>query len=104
YDSQRGRCVLFGGENNLAAHYTDTWERNGSTWTQRATSGAPGRSRGAMAFDSQRSRTVMFGGYDDNLNPVAGTWEWDGTTWVQAASSSGPAPRFGIAMAYDSQR
>ena len=37
YDSQRGVTVLFGGDNG--SNLGDTWEWNGSTWTQLSTKG-----------------------------------------------------------------
>jgi len=102
YDSARGRVVLFGGHDGTHA-LNDTWEWDGSTWTQRrpATS-PPARSRHAMAYDSARGRVVLFGG---NFGPgISDTWEWDGTNWVQRTPATNPPARYGAAMAYDSAR
>ena len=58
---------------------TDTWEWDGSTWSQRATAGP---SFGTIAFDAARARTVLFDG--------ASTWQWNGLAWSSAATP-GPA-------------
>ena len=99
YDTARGRVVLFGGYNGN--YLDDTWEWDGTTWTQRATSGPSPRMHPAMAYDTARGRVVLFGG--SNGNYLGDTWEWDGTTWTQRATS-GPASRYGHAMAYDTAR
>ncbi len=100
YDSQRGVTVLFGGTNSGGSSITyfgDTWEWNGTTWTQRATSGPTTNfGKAAMAYDSQRARTVLFTGDGP-------TWEWDGLNWSQRATT-GPSSRFSHTMAYDSAR
>ena len=103
YDSQRGVTVLFGGYS--FGFHNDTWEWDGSSWTQVATTGPWARRDHAMAYDSLRGVTVLFGGQDSNFNRLGDTWEWDGTTWTQVANTTaGPSPRRGHAMAYDSQR
>ena len=104
YDSLRNKTVLFGGATlfQYAGGYMgDTWEWDGTQWTQAPVVGPGIRSDHAMAYDSQRGVTVLFGGDDFTL--LGDTFEWDGSTWAQA-SSSGPAVRAGHAMAYDSQR
>lgn len=84
YDSQRGRMVLFGGlrQSGFLA-YGDTWEYDGSTWTQVTGGFSPQPRFGhAMAYDPVRGRVVMFGGADQNNQIHAdGTWEYDGTSW-----------------------
>ena len=102
YDSQRGVSVLFGGRNNFA-NLGDTWEWDGSSWTQAASTGAPARNYHAMAYDSQRGVTVVFGGIASNGGDLGDTWEWDGSSWTEAATT-GPSARYYHAMAYDSQR
>src|SRR5262245_49649443 len=42
YDSARDRCVLFGGKTDTGcAVCNDTWEWDGSTWTQRSPAMSP---------------------------------------------------------------
>ena len=94
FDSTRKKTVLFGGWDTCVNHpventYGDTWEYDGSNWTQVASGGAGEpipRIGHAMAYDTGRGVTVLFGGlrnvgcdaqelYDD-------TWEWSGTQWT----------------------
>jgi hypothetical protein len=95
-DTARSRLVLLGYVGGSSPH-NQTWERSGSTWTQRIVDGLPPRVGYGMAYDSGRSRTVLFGGY------VGETWEWDGVSWTQVAFG-GPTSRAGFAIAYDSSR
>lgn len=111
YDAAPARTVLFGGTpSGCPGCVTDlgnTWEWDGSSWTQVATTGPSARSASAMSYDSTRQRVVLFGGeyttYGAGLPGYLGdTWQWDGTTWVQA-STTGPSPRI-TQIAYDTQR
>jgi len=101
YDSSRGVVVLFGGRQGSDV-VGDTWEWDGSAWTQVATTGPLARFGAAMAYDSARQVTVLFGG-QVGTTYLGDTWEWDGTTWTQAATT-GPSARVSTAMAYDSAR
>lgn len=96
YDSGRGYTVLFGG----AAAFTlgalnDTWEWNGSYWTERTVSGPvpPGGFGVRLAYDAARAKTVLL--------TAGSTWEWDGATWQQR-SPAGAAPLAGT-MTYDAR-
>jgi hypothetical protein len=114
YDSVRNVTVLFGGANCQLwgsetdcpgtsagpVDYADTWEWNGSSWTQvMPAASPPARDSFAMAFDSIRGQTVLFGGYDVNL--VNDTWEWNGTNWTQTSPATSPAFRYWIQGAFD---
>jgi hypothetical protein len=103
FDAARGVTVLFGGGINSATNHfnAETWEWNGTSWTQRFVSGPPGVTYHVMAYDSARGRTVFFGGVWATAD--AGTWEWDGNAWTQAVVT-GPSGRVGGAMAYDASR
>jgi hypothetical protein len=74
FDAARGMTVLFGGDSN--GHNAETWEWNGTVWTQRMILGPSPRSWDAMAWDAARGETVLFGG-DQN-----------GETWVLGATPS----------------
>ena len=103
YDSVRGVVVLFGGAGDSGA-LQDTWEWNGSAWTQRCTGACTkpsARSQHGMAFDSNRDRVVLFGGTGADENDE--TWEWDGSSWTQFTPSTRPTPRR-TPLAYDSDR
>lgn len=101
YDSQRGRTVLFGGTNGTSSSFFgDTWEWNGSTWTNTTPPVSPtSRAWHSMTYDSVRGRTVLFGGY--NGSQLGDTWEWDGVTWTQVLTATAPPPRSSGAIAYD---
>ncbi len=101
YDSARGVTVLFGG--SPAFDYSgETWEWNGSAWTQRLVTGPSPRLWHAMAYDAGRGVTVLFGGATNGPNSGE-TWEWNGSTWTQRLVS-GPSPRYQHTMAYDAAR
>ena len=77
YDASRGRTVVFGG-NTAGGAQGDTWEWNGTNWTQRAPTAAPEvRSYHALAYDTFRGRTVLLGGFDSTgLELVTTTSEY----------------------------
>ncbi|MBI5764277.1 MAG: immunoglobulin domain-containing protein [Planctomycetes bacterium] len=102
YDSSRGLSILFGGEGATGPVNGETWQWNGSAWTQRLVAGPAARSRHAMVYDASRAVVVLFGGWD-GTNIFGDTWEWDGLNWAQR-SNTGPSPRFLHGMAYDSIR
>jgi len=103
FDSARGRTVLFVGQNCPGSAVSETWEWNGTAWTQRLPAISPsGRYAHAMAFDSARNRTVLYGGYGGGN--LSDTWEWDGTAWTQRTPATSPPARFDHAMAFDSNR
>jgi N-acetylneuraminic acid mutarotase len=92
--------VLFGGEDSNRVALGDTWDFDGSIWTQRSTSGPPARYGAAAA--TLNGKFVLFGGAiitDAGLyDPMDDTWEWDGSSWTQR-NVAGPAARFGAAAA-----
>lgn len=110
YDAARQRVVLFGGfgaSGGVAIDNNDTWEWDGTTWTQRFPAHAPSPRGGvAMTYDAARQRIVLFGGglggymmptFDD-------TWEWDGSDWIQCFPLHRPTAARNGNLAYDSQR
>jgi len=104
YDSVRNKTILFGGSPST----DDTWEWNGSTWTQLCTAlpctSKPSARYGAgMSFDSDRGKIVLFGGYTGSGSALTDTWEWDGSNWTLVATS-GPPGRFQFLMTYDQIR
>jgi hypothetical protein len=86
----------------------DTWEWDGTNWTQRSPGvSPPPLCSHAMAYDQRRAVTVLFGGMPqaDDLESISNdTWEWDGAAWSQRSSSTSPPARAIHAMAYDSSR
>ncbi|RDJ93420.1 hypothetical protein B4Q13_22030, partial [Lacticaseibacillus rhamnosus] len=61
YDSVRHVVVMTGGFSTV--RHDDTWEYDGTTWTQRTGTPFVARSSHGMAFDASRNRMVIFGGF-----------------------------------------
>lgn len=108
HDASRNVLVLFGG--NGGVFLADTWERQGTTWTQRTPDvSPPARAGAAIAYDSARGVTVLFGGQIDGAGTgdasfLADTWEWDGVNWSQRTPAVSPGARYFAAVAYDATR
>ncbi len=107
YDSARARTVLFGGGLGGVGMptFNDTWEWDGTDWTQRfpATSPIAARS-GNMVFDSARSRCVLFGGLTTAYVKLNATYEWDGFDWTPLLPVHRPTARYAVGMAFDAAR
>lgn len=102
-DPARGRIVLFGGIGATGA-LADTWEWDGTNWTQAAvTTGPSPRGLYSMSYDPVRGRTVLFGG-GDWTQVFGDTWEWDGARWTPLSVTTSPSAREGGAMAFDPVR
>lgn len=114
YDPVRRRTVLFGGRLAQSSQFVnETWEFDGSTWTQRTLAGTlpPPRTMASMAFDPLRGVLVMVGGADGR-DVNAGTqfspgffsdvWEYNGSTWVQVGGL--PGNRADGSLVFDSAR
>jgi hypothetical protein len=91
WDTFRHVGVLFSGSNNASGAFSDVWEWNGTTWTQRCEGspagdvcGAlpPSRTELSLAFHASRREILLFGGsgLGGSLND---TWVYNGTTWSQ---------------------
>jgi hypothetical protein len=84
YDPVRRVSVAFGGRHGSQTLDTTTWELRGETWTQRATSGPPGRFDGSMAFNPATNSCFLQGG-----NSTGATWSWNGQAWT-SLGGTGP--------------
>jgi len=104
FDASRGVTVLFGGNGASGAFLGDTWEWNGTTWSQKSTTGPTARREHVLAYDPARARTVLFAGAVATGPGIleADTWEWNGTTWSSTTPSTKPDYRFGGSGAWDS--
>jgi hypothetical protein len=104
YDAARQRVVLFGGQAGVFPNINvlaDTWEWDGTSWAQKATTGPSGRVHATIAFDRARGKIVLFGGFNAGTNQeLRDIWEWDGTSWQQS-SVSGPTNSIALGVAYD---
>src|SRR5688572_5933436 len=103
WDAATQRVILFGGATQSQLLLDDTWEWNGTTWTQRTGSAAPApRSDPAMVGDDARGRVLLVGGANA-VGPLGDTWALTGSQWSLTADEGGPQ-RMDAALAYDGAR
>lgn len=104
YDASKQKMILFGGVSATGQPLNDTWEFDGTNWTQVADVGPSPRRFHQMVFDTIRKVVVLFGGNPhpqfDFTGALGDTWEWDGNEWTEVANT-GPLNRVGHAMAFD---
>ncbi len=91
YDPLRGKLVLAAGQ-GVAGRLNDTWEFDGTRWTETPSSGAPQVSGGMAAFDVTRGRVVLHGGFGSAPGSAvvatqSATYGWSGTTWEPFVTS-----------------
>lgn len=100
YDRERDRIVLFGGRGSTgpgaAADFGDTWEFDGTAWTQVMSAGPAIRNVHEMVYDARRRQVLVFGGFHaprrfDDL------WAFDGRGWQQLARVDTDPPPGGFA-------
>lgn len=96
YDTARQRTVLVTGGSSGASQ---TWEWDGTDWTQIAVLNPPSRYDGALTFDAARARMVLVGGATVGA-ALADCWEYDGASWLQRLSLPA-AGRFRHTLVYD---
>ncbi len=94
-----GKLVVFGGITGLAwpdaPLMNDTWEWDGTTWTERSPSRSPSPRNGA-ALATLGNTVVLFGGLTAGATTLADagdTWTWDGTAWTQLEPATSPPAR-----------
>lgn len=107
YDSSTSYIVAFGG-NGLIGKRNETWTYtvSNNTWTNRtAIMSPPSRSSSSMVYDSYAHEVVLFGG-DGLAGPLSDTWVYDMSSWKWSLRhpSTSPGPRYGHAMAFDSNK
>ncbi|MFO1077575.1 MAG: hypothetical protein U1E73_07600 [Planctomycetota bacterium] len=98
HDPIRGVIVMYGSLNTSifgGASVDQTWEFDGTTWTQAFPTTTPG-GLGIYcgAYDLGRQKVVIYGGEADNFFPIASadTWEYDGTNWTLVTTVGSPGP------------
>ncbi len=102
YDIGRGVAVLHGGYSGFG-FTPDTWEWDGTTWTQQTTSNSPSpRDRFGFAYDIARGKCVLFGGIAAAASDE--TWEYDGVDWTQVVTPTTPPARQKVRLAFDAAR
>jgi len=101
----RGRSILFGGQPpSSTTALGDTWEWDGSNWTQLAPANAPpARYAFGMTSDMGRDRVLVFGGFD-GANDLADAWAFDGVDWAPLPATQSPPPLTNTALAIDLPR
>lgn len=107
FDEKRGRVVMFGGgtpgsAGNPPRQLGDTWEFDGTAWTQRSETGPSARMSPGITYDSKRGLVILFGGMGAT-GFLGDTWSWDGAKWTKLADT-GPEPRAMGYLAYDKKR
>ena len=107
YDDACDCVIMFGGvafptdlSNPRTVYLSDTWEWDGTTWTQLFPVHSPGQGDSVyqMIFDQAQHVMILFGGALEGE-----TWAWDGSDWTQLFPSTVP-PNGGSSLAYDSAR
>jgi hypothetical protein len=110
YDERRGKTVVFGTQSGSTiggAGGDQTWEYDGTTWTQAITATVPpGLESPAMAYDKGRGVVVMFGGWNGNPpgTDYRTTWEYDGVDWTLKTTLNAPLTGYRTGMVYDDAR
>ena len=107
YDPLRRRVVLFGGviSDPLHQYRDDTWEWDGTDWTELRPGSAPApRRMAAMCWDGVRQALLLFGGKTGSGAWSDETWTWDGSHWTQLQTGLRPPARDGHTLVWDSHR
>lgn len=108
FDAARGVAVMhvgaqLRGPSTPAMLADDTWEWDGTRWTEAPNGGGTGVDLvgiNALAFDTRRARIVHF---TATFMGVFSTWTWDGTDWT-ALRPSAPSAIDDIRVAWDAAR
>jgi hypothetical protein len=106
YDAATGDVLLFGGASGTPSYleYNDTWEFNGTGWTQlHPTLHPTGGAWEAMAYDPAASAVVLYdsGEVYATGSYLANTWTFSGGQWTESLQGAGPSPRSGENFVYD---
>jgi hypothetical protein len=91
YDPSRNLVVVYSGATTLPSTYsTDTWEWDGTDWTQKTTAHHPNAKFGCtLAYDPATNKLILQGGYN-GTSWVKETWSYDGTDWTQLSPTHQP--------------
>ena len=90
----------------MVLQYNDTWEWDGTEWTQVADTGPSVRAVHSMIYDFTEKAIVLFGGYDQYSTPellFGDTWKFKDHTWTKV-SDMGPVPTAHGHMIYTGKR
>lgn len=103
YDPVRDKWVLFGGtfitaDGKSTTNYSDTWEFDGTTWTQRANNG-PSVVKPILAYDALNHRVLMVA-TDTNSAFFMYAYDGDAGTWTAITPATKPSCVVDANMAY----
>lgn len=110
FDDRRGKVVMYGTQSGATVGSlggNQTWEYDGTTWTQIVTPFTPpGLEAPAMVYDKGRGVTVMFGGFNGTPpgTDYRTTWEYDGNDWVVRPTVNAPLTGYRTGCVYDDTR
>jgi hypothetical protein len=94
YDAANGYVLLFGGTGPGGQMLGDTWEFNGSRWTE-FSQVMPAMTGASMAYDAHLGQVVLFGGLDSSGVPQNETWTWNSLTgWTLQDVAVSPPARY----------
>ena len=106
YDAAVNQVVLFGGLGSTGINTLgDTWEFNGSNWTQVAPATSPtARSYASMAYDTSTKQVVLYGGLDPSSNTLGDEWTYNPSTltWTAQTTATLPSARSDSDIVYNS--
>lgn len=83
FDPARGVAVLYGGRQRIATgmrQLSDTWEWNGTAWSEKPDSAPGGRVHFVVAPVGGVDGVLMLGGAMDD-DPAG--WQWNGARWTK---------------------
>ena len=102
YDSALRKTIVFRGESINSELSNDTWEWDGTEWTQIANTGPSPRYFHSMVYDSSNKEILLFGG-GDQTGFFADTWKMKHSIWHKA-QDFGPGPLAGADMVFTGSR
>ncbi len=109
YDPIRDRVILFGGTQSVsndgktatANSLADTWEFDGTNWTQRSTSG-PALAKPILQYDPARNQVIMMG-LDPNSATLMYTYDPASGSWNKITPTAVPPCVNEAAMTFQTQ-
>ena len=90
YDAARATTIIFGGSDEPGHYKNDTWQWDGSVWTEVTPLHlAPSRLGFGYTFDAQAQSTLLFGG-EGWLGDTSDLWAFNGNDWQCVAAPMQP--------------
>jgi len=105
YKPDNLKTVLFGGSDATSLR-NDTWEWDGTEWTQVADTRPSSRYAHSMICNSSEKEMILFGGLNTSVTPeiyLSDTWKMRNNVWSKVRDM-GPGPNAGADMIYSGKR